>query len=110
MPMTTPGAQWSFTAALLLLAISGVGPGPASARTLPAAISALDLGTLSGKSGSCTAIAVNSLGQVVGTADMPLGNRHAFRWSSTEGMLDLGSLGGNFSSAGAINPQGHVVG
>src|SRR5262245_26679368 len=35
---------------------------------------------------------------------------HAFLWTATDGMLDLGSLGGTFSQAGAVNTSRQVVG
>ena len=37
-------------------------------------------------------------------------NQHAFLWSSTAGMTDLGTLGGNSSYAVQINDSGEVVG
>jgi probable HAF family extracellular repeat protein len=37
-------------------------------------------------------------------------NRHAFIWTSSTGMTDVGTLGGNFSEALAINASGQVVG
>src|SRR5439155_1258726 len=63
-----------------------------------------DLGTL-GSGSSSSAADINDLGQVVGDA-----NSHAFFWSSTGGMQDLGTFGGNGARAVAINNSGQVVG
>jgi probable HAF family extracellular repeat protein len=37
-------------------------------------------------------------------------NEHAFYWSSTTGMVDMGTLGGNSSYALQINDKGEAVG
>ena len=75
-----------------------------------------DLGTLDGSSCS-EATGINALGQVTGNAfgldaacgpmDSP---RHAFRWTASGGMQDLGTLNGTWSSASAINERGQVTG
>jgi probable HAF family extracellular repeat protein len=68
-----------------------------------------DLGTLTGGATS-SANGVNNAGQVVGISDTATsGVRHAFIWDATNGMQDLGSLGG-LSSARRINNSGQVVG
>jgi probable HAF family extracellular repeat protein len=66
-----------------------------------------DLGTLGGN--RSVANAINESGQVVGSAQIPNGITHAFRWQNGS-MIDLGVLGGNFSSAADINDDGLVVG
>ena len=78
-----------------------------------------DLGTLGGNESS----AMNNRGQVVGGAlntipDAYSGNFyvggatqvHAFRWTSSRGMQDLGTLGGTDSAAFSINERGQIAG
>ena len=60
---------------------------------------------------SCGGKAINALGQIAGrtrfTAD---GFKHAFRWTAAGGLQDLGTLGGQFSDALAINARGQIAG
>jgi probable HAF family extracellular repeat protein len=67
-----------------------------------------DLGTLGGSDSH--ALAVNSLGQVVGYSATASGTTHGFLWRSGSGMTDLGALGGSFSLAVAVNDLAQVVG
>lgn len=70
--------------------------------------SIVDLGTLP-DGASSYAFQVNATGQVVGYADTPDSDKHAFLWQNGK-MQDLGTLAGNMSLAFAINDQGNVVG
>jgi len=56
----------------------------------------VDLGTLGGRSSYATAI--NSSGVVVGWSETGPGETHAFRWTPSSGMVDLGTLAGHQSS------------
>src|SRR5437773_12122774 len=77
----------------------------------PQGIQVIDLGTLGGKFGSTYPAAINDAGQVCGTSDALNGIRHAFLWTSSGGMQDLGTLqGGNYSRSEAMNANGDVVG
>jgi probable HAF family extracellular repeat protein len=55
---------------------------------------------------------INNLGQVAGSSDLPGDNTgHAFLWQKSTGMIDLGTLPGDFGSdADGINDLGQVVG
>jgi probable HAF family extracellular repeat protein len=84
-----------------------------------------DLGTLGGN--DSIANAVNNRGQVAGEALNPISDPytsnytnffitgatqvHAFRWTKSQGMQDLGTLpGGNDSAAALINERGQIAG
>lgn len=68
-------------------------------------------GTLSGSFAGGTLCGLNSSGQVVGASNLE-GDliTHPFLWSKTEGMKDLGTLGGTFCHPDWINDGGEVVG
>jgi probable HAF family extracellular repeat protein len=73
--------------------------------------SVTDLGTLGGGTYSLPA-AINDHGAVVGNATLSNGYQHAFVWTSTTGMHDIGTLGGAAARSGArgINDSGEVAG
>jgi probable HAF family extracellular repeat protein len=78
-----------------------------------------DLGTLGGNLSQ--AFGINDTGHIVGYANLSptgavkrgrrleFGRLHAFLWKDGV-MKDLGTLGGNKSTAFAVNASGHVVG
>jgi probable HAF family extracellular repeat protein len=84
--------------------------------------SIIDLGSFGGNEGA--AYAVNNRGEVVGVAlntipdpyagffGIPAGatQSHAFRWTKSEGLQDLGTLGGADSVAVHINDRGQISG
>jgi probable HAF family extracellular repeat protein len=68
-----------------------------------------DIGTLGG--GQAVANDINGAKQVVGSSTTSIGASHAFIWTQSEGMTDLGVLSGRLHSyAQAINESGQVVG
>jgi probable HAF family extracellular repeat protein len=80
----------------------------------------IDLGTLPGGDRS-SAYCINDLGQVVGSSNiggLPWYQFHAFLWedlnsdgiSDPNEMIDLGTLGGDYSEAFYINNSGQIVG
>jgi probable HAF family extracellular repeat protein len=66
-----------------------------------------NIGTLAGATSSNVG-GINASGQVAG--DAFIDGSHAFLYSPGIGMQDIGSLGGTFSRATAINDLGQVVG
>jgi len=75
-----------------------------------------DLGTFGGSYSA--AAAINTSGQIVGWANTSASppntggatSPRAFSYTSGGGMTDLGTLGGSYSSAAAINTSGQIVG
>jgi probable HAF family extracellular repeat protein len=69
-----------------------------------------DIGTLGGP--LSVAIAVNDLGQVAGYSSLASGVNHAFLWSRTSGIVDIGPSGPGTgeSVANDLNNRGQVVG
>lgn len=72
---------------------------------------AVDLGVLKGQVYS-RANGINAFGQVVGFSGPTRDGSEssAFMWSSQTGMIDLGTLGGSYAQANAINDAGFITG
>jgi probable HAF family extracellular repeat protein len=73
--------------------------------------SVMDLGTLKGQTLS-RANGINGSNQVVGFSGLELDNpkSRAFFWSKSTGMVDIGTLGGAYAEAFAINDSGSITG
>jgi probable HAF family extracellular repeat protein len=72
---------------------------------------AVDLGVLKGQVFS-RANGINAMGQVVGFSSPKRDSTEsrAFMWSSQTGMIDIGTLGGSYAQAYAINDDGYITG
>lgn len=127
--LNSASANWVSDSGLIAgLSENGIDPltgGPAVEAVLWGTNNSLtDLGTLGGNQSNANA--VNSGGQVAGEAlntipDPYTGNFnnffisgatqvHAFRWTNSRGMQDLGTLGGTDSTAISINERGQIAG
>jgi len=62
--------------------------------------------------GDSRAYAINDAGQIVGSSSTAIsgGGVHAVLWNAAHDIRDLGTLGGNYSSAVDINASGQVIG
>ena len=71
----------------------------------------MDLGVLKGQVYS-RANGINAMGQVVGFSGLQRDSSEsrAFVWSSQTGMIDIGTLGGAYAQAYAINDAGYITG
>ena len=70
-----------------------------------------DLGVLPGQVYS-RANGINATGQVVGFSGLQRDSSEsrAFMWTSQTGMIDIGTLGGAYAQANAINDAGYITG
>jgi probable HAF family extracellular repeat protein len=90
-------------------------PGPMEEPRSHAAIfkggAAADIGVLKGQVYS-RANGINAMGQVVGFSgtERDGSESRAFLWSSQTGMIDIGTLGGAYAQAYAINDAGVITG
>jgi probable HAF family extracellular repeat protein len=71
----------------------------------------VDLGVLKGQVYS-RANGINAMGQVVGYSGLTRDSSQsrAFLWSNQTGMIDIGTLGGAYAQANAINDTGFITG
>ena len=71
----------------------------------------MDLGVLKGQVYS-RANGINAIGQVVGYSGLQRDSSEsrAFVWSAQTGMIDIGTLGGAYAQAYAINDAGYITG
>jgi probable HAF family extracellular repeat protein len=94
-----PSAAWPLWSSLALLVLT------CGARAQFYAVT--DLGSLGGTNGM--AYGINDHEQIVGAAQMDMGNYHAFMFDGGR-MIDLGTMGGSNSWAYGINNNGWMVG
>jgi probable HAF family extracellular repeat protein len=88
------------------LSVVMLGSSPAAAQTLHL-YRVEDLGSFGS---DVYGQAINSQGEVCGSAAMPDGTLHAMRWTPAHGLEDLGLNGGVQSACTGINDNGDVVG
>ena len=81
-------------AALGVAAVSETNPDGGATRST--SVTRVDLGTLGGE--SSYAADINNSNTVVGWSETSAGTTHAFRWTATDGMVDLGTLPGDAMS------------
>jgi probable HAF family extracellular repeat protein len=87
------------------------GPMPVSHAAMFKGGFAVDLGVMKGQMFS-RANGINAMGQVVGYSGLQRDSTEskAFMWSGQTGMTDLGTLGGPYAQAYAINDGGFITG
>src|SRR3979411_2911747 len=93
----------SAIASLLVLALGAAGESPLRAQS---AQTVFDLGILLGD--SSFAYGIDDAGQIVGTYGGLTHPFHAFSWTESGGVVDLGTIGGSTSEAVAVNANGEI--
>ncbi len=81
-----------------------------TASAAPTLYNVVDLGALSARRPNGGAEGICSAGIVVGMSESEVGGFHAFSWTPSSGMIDLGTLGGSYSDARAVNAAGVIAG
>jgi len=101
------GDNYKFTHNMLATAVNSSGEVLEGDEVWTRAGGFQSLGSLGG---TASGYAINDSGQVAGASTVPSGTFHAFLWSPSAGMQDLGSLLGGDTYATAINASGQVAG
>ena len=76
-------------------------------RNTAASFSIIDLGTLGGD--YSIALGINQLTEVVGLSKVASGELHAFKWTQSTGMVDLG-VSGSYNVGYSVDPFSSTVG
>lgn len=102
------------TIVLLAVLVASLVAAVSFAPSARAATTVTDLGRLPGFP-VAEADAINNLGQVAGLSALgytrgTVDHGHAFVWSGSGSLVDIGTLGGDLSFPGGINDHGEVVG
>jgi probable HAF family extracellular repeat protein len=89
---------------------SGTAVGYSAGQAAEASISSPGVSLLGVSAPYSMAVAINNSGQIAGTYETQSGYLYGFFWSSSSGMVPLGTLGGDLSLVAAIDNAGQIVG